>query len=412
MKKILSTAIMLALTVPMSQAAWQRLGGVEKRPIDTASASLPGVRIASSHGLAQPENLISDDLNSLSTAGAGASEVVINLGRQLVTDITTFLNEGAEGSVTVSSSADQRAWAVLAKSVFTSADTSVLMKYAGAQAKYLRLEFNLSKGGSIKQLAVYGSDSDQDFKVKEAAPGEPSVSLNVAGGLGGSRVIYIHPSPARGDEVATNFGRFEFPESDEKYRTVVYDLGQPRTLTEVGSVHSPRPVRFQAYAFEKDLPEKEDWRGRRSFDLSVFDSVKPIATVEDGQGLGYIKAKLAKSVRARYIALRWEPDFNPPPFGVSSVNITATGFQPPSFGPGSGAGNNAGGGQGQGQSPEGESGQGGPGQGASGGQSLFSFGTGSVGGQQPTPTGGQGGTRTPPSQATADGTQGAGNASP
>jgi len=89
MKKTLSVAILLALAVPMSQAAWQRLGGVEKRPIDTASASLPGVRIASSHGLAQPENLISDDLNSRSTAGAGASDVVINLGRQLVTDITS-----------------------------------------------------------------------------------------------------------------------------------------------------------------------------------------------------------------------------------------------------------------------------------------------------------------------------------
>lgn len=410
MKKTLSTAILLALVVPASQAAWQRLGGIEKRPIDTASASLPGVRIASSHGLAQPENLISDDLANLSTAGVGASDVVVNLGRQLVTDTTIFLNEGAEGSVTVSGSSDQRAWAVLAKSVFTSADGSVLMKYAGAQAKYIRLEFNLSKGGSIKQLAVYGSDTDQDFKVKEAAPGEPSVSLNVAGGLGGSRVIYIHPSPARGDEVATNYGRFEFPESDEKYRTVVYDLGQPRTLTEVGSVHSPRPVRFQAYAFEKELPEKEDWRGRRSFDLSIFDSTKPIATVEDAQGLGYIKAKLAKSVRARYIALRWEPDFNPPPFVVASTNITSSGFQPPSFGLGSGAGNNSGSGQGQG--PDAESGQNGsPGQGAVSGPGLFSFGTSSVGGQ-PAPTGGLGGTRTPPSQATADGTQGAGNASP
>ena len=408
MKKTLSTAILLALAVPMSQAAWQRLGGVEKRPVDTASASLPGVRIASSHGLAQPENLISDDITSRSTAGAGASDVVINLGRQLVTDITSLLNDGAEGSVTVSGSADQRAWAVLAKSVFTSADTSVLMKYAGAQAKYLRLEFNLSKGGSIKQLAIYGSDSDQDFKVKEAAPGEPSVSLNVAGGLGGSRVVYIHPSPARGDEVATNYGRFEFPESDEKFRTVVYDLGQARTLTEVGSVHSPRPVRFQAYAFEKELPEKEDWRGRRSFDLSIFDSVKPIATVEDAQGLGYIKAKLAKSVRARYVALRWEPDFNPPAFVVSSTNITASGLQVPTFGPNAGAGNNAGNGQGEGQGQ----GQGqGQGTGSTGAPNLFSFGTGSVGGQ-PSPTGQQGGGGAPASQATADGTQGAGNASP
>lgn len=386
MKKTLLTTILLTLAVPASQAAWQRLGGVEKRPIDTASASLPGVRIAASSGLAQPENLISDEVTPSSKAGAGASHVVINLGRQLVTDITSFVNEGAEGSVTVSSSADQRTWATLAKSVFTGADSSVLLKYAGAQAKYVRLEFNLAKGGNIKQLGIYGTDSDQDFKVKEAAQGEPSQSLNVASGLGGSRIIYIHPSPAGGDELAASYGRFEFPESDEKYRTVVYDLGQARTLTEVGSVHSPRPVRFQAFAFEKELPEKEDWRGRRSFDFDVFNSLSPIATVEDAQGLGHIKAKLAKSVRARYIALRWEPDFNPPAFGVSSMSITASGLSVPTFSPGSGGGGGAAGqgqGQGQGEGGEGQGqgqGQGNQGNVANGGIMSSPFSSGGFGG--------------------------------
>ena len=132
---------------------------------------------------------------------------------------------------------------------------------------------------------------------------------------------------------------------------MIYDLGQARTLTEIGSVHSPRPVRLLAYAFEDKLPEKEDWRHRRSFDPAVFDTMKPVAVAEDARGVGYIKAKLAKSIRARYVALRWEPDFNPPGFSVSGVSIGAGGLGPASFSPGQGGPGAGGPGAGAGNGP-------------------------------------------------------------
>ncbi len=340
MKSVLTTILLAnaALAVPAS-AAWQRVGSLDKRPVDTASSSVPGSKIVSSQGVAQPENLLSDDVAVSSKLSAGASEIVLDTSRQVVVESALFVNEGAEGRASVASSMDKRSWTPLGQSVFTSADRSITMKFAGSQAKYVKVQWDLSKGGSIKSLNVFGSDNDYDFKVTEAAPNEPTTSVNIAGGIGGARVVYINPNPVRGDEIGTKYGRFEFPESPDKYRTVIYDFGQARTVSEIGSVHSPRPVRFSAYAFEKELPEKEDWRGRKSFDPTVFDSMKPIAQAEDARGVGYVKAKPSPSVRARYVALRWEPDFNPPSFVVEGVTIMAqvkaVTFQPGAGGPGS-----------------------------------------------------------------------------
>lgn len=400
---LLAVFLGCSLAAPSAHAAWQRLGGLDKRPVNNADSSIADVKIASSSGIGQPENLLRSEATSFAKLPAGASEAVINLGRQVVTNYVTFTNDGAEGRISVSSSGDQHAWAPLSQAVFTSADRIVSLKFAGAQNKYVRLEFDLAKAGSIRELGVYGTDTDYDFRVRET-PNSPG-PMNVAGGLGGSRVIYVNPSPAGGDEQAEKFNKFEFPETTDKFRTVIYDLGQPRTLTEIGSVHSPRPVRLTAYTFET-LPEKEDWRHRKSFDPSVFETIKPVAVAEDTRGVGYVKAKLAKSVRARYIALRWEPDFNPPGFSVSGVQVSASGlsagrYDPGSGGPGAGANGNGQGGAG-GNGP-GQNGQGG---GNGNGDSWFpqfanpfSFGSAGFGGALP------------PSAA-GGGTAAVGNASP
>lgn len=347
MKIALLSASILAFTLaPTANAAWQRLGGIEKRPIDSSTSSLSGTKIVSSKGIGQPENLLSDDVSLASKVNPGVSDTTIGLGRQVMIELVSLTNEGAEGRISIESSLDNHKWTALSKSVFTAADRTIILRFAGANASYVRIQFDLSKAGSVKTLGLYGSDTDQDFKVTDAAPGQPSQSLNVAGGLGGGRVIYINPSPVGGDDAALKYGRYEFPESPDKFRTVIYDFGATRTLTEIGSVHSPRPVRFYAYAFEGDLPEKEDWRGRKSFDPAVFDDLKPVATAEDLRGVGYVKTKLSKSVKARYVALRWEPDFNPPAFVVSTVTVSADGLNvipnDPN-GTGGGSGNGGGG---------------------------------------------------------------------
>jgi hypothetical protein len=353
---VLSALVALALTSP-TQAAWQRLGGLKERPVDSASSAIENVEVVSSTGISEPANLLSEDVVLSSRISSGASNVVINLGRQVSIELVELVNDGVEGRVAISSSADNKTWQSLGQSIFSAADRTVTVKFSAVQGKYFKLDFDLSKAGTVRDLRMFGSDSDATLSESEQ---------NFAG-TGESRIVYIHPTPVRGDEMATKFNRFEFPESDEKYRTVIYDFGRPRTVAELGSVHSPRPVRMSAYLFES-LPETEDWKGRKSFDPAVFDTMTPAAIVEDRLGVGYVKAKLKGSKTARYVALRWEPDFNPPAFSVSSVTVSSGGNGKSSAAGGGTSGNNGSG------SGDVVGGPGGGGSVSTGGGSPFSFG--------------------------------------
>lgn len=340
MKSALLTFSLAALALtPSSHAAWQRLG-ISDRQLDTASASVTGSTISSSKGIGQPENLLADDVSVNSKLSAGQSEVVVAIGRVTIVSQVSLVNEGCEGRVSVEGSVDKNKWASLGQQVFSGSDRGLRLQFAGATVSYIKLSFDLSKAGTAKALAFYGSASDRDYQLKD----EPSSTstVNIAEGVGGGRVIYMNPSPSRYEDLST--GRFEFPESPDKYRTVIYDFGKARTLTSVGSVHSPRPVRMYAYTFENELPEKEDWRGRKSFDPVVFDGMKPVATVEDARGVGFVKTRLAKSVRCRYLALRWEPDYNPPAFTVYSTDVEVSGVRVQQINNNNGGGGGNGGG--------------------------------------------------------------------
>jgi hypothetical protein len=313
--------LLAVLSAATADAAWQRLGGPDNRPVDLASTSIADVSISSSAGVGQPENLISDDASAASRVGPGTSEAVLNLGRQTNIHFAGIANDGAEGRVAIAGSVDQKSWTVLGQSIFTPADRLVNIKFATAQVKYVKVQFDLAKGGSLRALELFGTDSGDDFILDDGSPNDPG-GTDVGGGLGGTRVIYVHPDTKGSDDLVTKYNRFDFPESEERFRTVIYDLGKERMISELGSVHSARPVRFYAYTFrDQQLPEKQDWRGRMSFDATVFETRQPDLKVEDNQGLGYLNAKLSKPVYARYVAMRWEPDFNPPAFSVGGPKI-------------------------------------------------------------------------------------------
>lgn len=356
----------LAALVP-AQGAWQRVSSADGRPVDVASATIDSVSVISSSGISDAQALVSDDPTASASVSSGHGDAEINLGRQAVIDLVAFLNDSAEGKASVSASTDQKNWVPLGQAVFTPADLSVAIRFAGIQAKYVKIQFELSRGGSIRNFQIYGADTDKDYTLRPASSGAGK-TVNLAGGLGGARVIYVHPSPSRGGELGVKYNAFDFPESNEKYRTVVYDLGQTRTLSEFGSVHSPRPVRLEVFAFES-LPEKQDWRGRVSLDESIFDQTQPVAKGEDPRGVGYLKVKPQRSVQARYVALRWEPDFNPPGFQGSAF-IGGSNFGGASYTPGgngAGGGNGNGNGGGAGGSGNGNGGSGGGSSGAQGG---------------------------------------------
>jgi len=310
------------LTVGSLHAKWSRIPTVMEKPVNTISGLASNATLDSSAGFGQVDALLSSDITANANVSSGKSFVVINLGKPVMIARSSFVSDGIEGRATLSASADKSGWAVLEERIITAADRNVDFKFAGIQAKYVKLELALSKGGMIRFLQIFGAATDKGYAVKQSADGKGGKPMDLINGLGGARVIYAAPKPANGLDNAITYNKFSFPESDEKYRTVIYDFGQLRILNEFASVHSPRPVRFEVFAFDS-LPEKEDWRGRMAFDPSDFGSAHPVAVAEDTRGLGELKAKPQKPVKTRYLAMRWEPEFNPPNFeatGGSSGN--------------------------------------------------------------------------------------------
>lgn len=313
------------LAVTSVQAKWSRVPIIKEKPVDiSVQGGHSAATLESSTGFGQVDALLTDDITKAATVSAGKSSAVINLGKPVLISQSSFTNDGLEGRATLSASADKAGWAVLEEKMFSAADRTVEFKFAGMQAKFIKLEFALSKGGMLRNLTFFGSQTDKGYALKQSKDGSGGTPMNLLGGLGGARVVYAAPRPANGMDTAVTYNKFSFPESDEKYRTIIYDFGQLRILNEFASVHSPRPVRFEVFAFD-NLPEKEDWRGRLAFDPAEFNAAKPVAVAEDTQGLGVLKAKPSKAVKTRYLALRWEPDFNPPDFqatGSSTGNVT------------------------------------------------------------------------------------------
>jgi hypothetical protein len=342
---LLALYIGLAAAAPLN-AKWQRLPTLADKPLESGIKGLASnATIVGSEGLGRANSLLSDDPTDHVDIAAGNSNAVINFGTPTMINRSGFANDGIEGRATLSGSSDQKGWAVLDEKVFTSSDRDIAFTFAGMQVKFVKLEFALSKGGSIRNFQLFGGDKDKDYYVKQSKDGKGGYPVNFAG-VGGSRILYASPNLQGDVDKAMSYNKFEFPESDERYRTLIYDLGQVRIMNEFGSVHSPRPVRFEVFAFEK-LPEKEDWRGRLAFNPTDFQQREPVAAAEDTRGLGFLKAKPKDTVKSRYVALRWEPDFNPPNFSVSAPKISGSGFPGGSRGgggggPGGGAASNPG----------------------------------------------------------------------
>ncbi|MBB5032072.1 hypothetical protein [Prosthecobacter vanneervenii] len=324
--KLAPTIILLGslFTVGSVHAKWSRIPIIKEKPVNVINSPASNASLDSSSGFGHVDSLLSSDITATSTVSAGKSFVLFNLGKPVLISSSSFVNDGIEGRATLSASADKNGWAVLEEKVFSAADRTVEFKFAGIQAKYVKLELALSKGGIIRYLQFFGASSDKGYAVKQSADGKGGKPMDLINGLGGARVVYAAPKPANGFDTAVTYNKFSFPESDEKYRTIIYDFGQLRILNEFASVHSPRPVRFEVFAFD-NLPEKEDWRGRMAFDPKDFGNVAPVAVAEDTRGDGSLKAKPAKPVKTRYLALRWEPEFNPPDFqatGSAEGNVT------------------------------------------------------------------------------------------
>ena len=104
--------------------------------------------------------LISDHPTFGYTLNEGNSELVLSLSKIQNFDVISFLNDGATGTVTISTSNSKLAaassqWHQIAQQGLTAKVTKI--NVGPTEAKYVKFTFNIANSGKIAQLAVYSN---------------------------------------------------------------------------------------------------------------------------------------------------------------------------------------------------------------------------------------------------------------
>ena len=306
---LFSALALLGTTAFSSAAAWQRLPVEEKIPVNLASKAIVGTKLLGSEGINGSAALISGGNAEGAALMAGKDNAVVELVGQHTINEVLFINDSAEGKAIVSTSVDGKKWMSAGQGGFNVADRVVSIRFAIAAARFVRVDFDMAKSGTIRGFGIFGGTSDKDYRLAPGGDSSSSSSVNLAGGAGGTRAIYAWPQPMFSDESELKKNIFRFPKTKEKYRILIYDLGSARTLKEFATSYSERPTRVEVFTFTQ-LPETPDWKGKPSLDPAIFDQAKPTGVGEDPKGIGHIKVKLEHPVTAQYVALRFEPNYN------------------------------------------------------------------------------------------------------
>ena len=104
--------------------------------------------------------LISDHPTFGYTLNEGKSELVLSLSKIQNFDVVSFLNDGATGTVTISTSNSKLAaassqWHQIAQQGLTARVTKI--NVGPTEAKYVKFTFNVANSGKIAELAVYSN---------------------------------------------------------------------------------------------------------------------------------------------------------------------------------------------------------------------------------------------------------------
>jgi hypothetical protein len=161
MKKAPIYALLVsACLISVSIAKWSRIPSPESTAVNM-SLGYVGTSVESSSGITPSSGLITGDVIKPITVAAGKSEAVIKFAKQSMVKSASFVSSGLEGKVDASVSADGKSWSQVASAVFSPVDQQIKLNAGAAQGRYLRLQFELIHGGSIRGFEVFGSLTSQ-----------------------------------------------------------------------------------------------------------------------------------------------------------------------------------------------------------------------------------------------------------
>ena len=266
--------------------------------------------------------LIMDDDTLSCPLQEGETTFVIKLAATALLDRFTFVNENANaaGKLKISVSnyhlpvASDR-WVEVDGTVNFSNKRLFNLSMMGVEARYVKLSFNVEKGGRIASLGLYGAETLESFAARHerteqqfawisniiGAPGhslEDKVNFNFANLYAKAHVVHVSSGPIPGarrmidDDSQTGF---QFAASDP-HPTVIVELADSERLQRVSALYTMKaPGRLDVYLLDE--------LSKSSIDLAYQT---PVASVTDENGAGKAAVNFDPQ-GARYVALRWTP---------------------------------------------------------------------------------------------------------
>jgi len=245
----------------------------------------------------------------------GDTTFILTLSRTSTLDRFTFVNENAAaaGEMTVAVSnyrlpAQSRKWNEVNGSTPFTGKRLFDLSLLGTEARYVKLSFHVTQGGSIAALGLYGEQSLQKFAARQrgvvrvtnsAATRrlEDMLNFNFTNLYAQARIVFISSGVEENarrmidDNVVT---AFEFAPADP-HPTVIVELSDLERLHRVSAVYKMEKGRMDVFLLH-DL-------GTDPGDLS---GATPIASTTDTDGDGKSAVDFDPH-GARYVALRWTP---------------------------------------------------------------------------------------------------------
>jgi hypothetical protein len=277
---------------------------------------------------------LSGDPASVYALRSGITRLLISLAQIENIDTVAFLNNEAKGAVTIATSSAKlspespqwhEAWQQELSSGLISA------RIGPAEAKYIRLTFDVRTSGRIGSLGIYSAAPVSDFTMprpqkiaaRSAADAAAKASYNLADLHARARTIFV----SSGDDLklANNMidgqptTSFTFAANDSTPAAII-DLGRPVPVNRISTLSTPGSAVVTFYVFG-DLPgdNAQNPASTLQIDPQALAAFKIVRTGSDA-GSGRVAVNFAETT-GRYVMLVWTPATQNASFSVAEVAV-------------------------------------------------------------------------------------------
>ena len=272
--------------------------------------------------------LLCDDPTVGYALSSGKTTLLVSFPKIENIDTISFLNHGVRGDVHIAIAsaklpADSPQWHDVSKQTLKS--DLVKSKIGPAEAKYVRLTFDVAEPGRIAGLGIYSTPALSAFTMPRASKLNVQdksetfglISYNLTDVHAKARALYV----SSGDDLvqANNMidgqpaSSYNFGANDAMPATVI-DLGKVTTLHRISAIYAPRHVGIDFYVLQS-LPGSatdNDAIGREGnapktlrLDDKSLAKLTPVASVLD-EGTGRAAVDFPE-MSGRYILVKWAP---------------------------------------------------------------------------------------------------------